>query len=214
MTYAAITGWGKCMLPAVPSYRDLSTFLDTSDEWIVTRTGIRERRISRVPVTQLAHVAAARALACAGLEAREPELIVFGCCSNEEQVPNSASGLQLRLGATRAAAMDWTNRNVAVLFGDGCAAVTRGPTEGDFGGQEIFKRAVPGMGQASLDVLEGCGYGPGADAGVRRGPHLVRWGERATPRGASELDLPPCNQSALEMVRAIMARKGGNSGKG
>ena len=40
MTYAAITGWGKCLPPAVLSNHDLSTILDTSDEWIVSRTGI------------------------------------------------------------------------------------------------------------------------------------------------------------------------------
>ena len=48
MTYAAITGWGKCMPPAVLSNADLATFLDTTDEWIAQRTGIRERRISHV----------------------------------------------------------------------------------------------------------------------------------------------------------------------
>ena len=106
---------------------------------------------------------ALRALACAGLAAEELDLIVYGSCSNDEQVPNSASGVQVKLGAINAAAMDvntactsflyglssatamirtgvvrnalvigvelispymdWSNRNVAVLFGDGCAAV-------------------------------------------------------------------------------------------
>jgi 3-oxoacyl-[acyl-carrier-protein] synthase III len=163
MIHAAITGWGKCMPPAVLTNADVSTFLDTTDEWIVSRTGMRERRISHVPAITMATVAAKRALACAGLDAAAVDLIVYGSCSNDEQVPNSASGVQLGLGATRAAAMDintactsflyglsaasamiatggvrtaivigvevitpyvdWDNRNVAVLFGDGCAAV-------------------------------------------------------------------------------------------
>src|SRR3954463_9413657 len=163
MTYAAITGWGAAMPPAVLTNHDLSTFLDTSDEWITTRTGMRERRVSHVPATQMATVAARRALACAGLASADVELIVYGSCSNDEQVPNSASGVQAALGASRAAAMDlntactsflyglstasalirtgvvrnavvigvemitpymdWENRNVAVLFGDGCASV-------------------------------------------------------------------------------------------
>ena len=63
MTHAAITGWGKCLPPAVLTNQDLSTLLDTSDEWIVSRTGIRERRISHVGLEELAYVAAARALA-------------------------------------------------------------------------------------------------------------------------------------------------------
>ncbi len=355
MTYAAITGWGKCMPPAVLSNSDLSTFLDTTDEWITSRTGIRERRISHVPLTDLAHVASARALACAGLEAADLDLIVLGSCSYDEQVPNMASGLQLKLGARRAASMDvntactsflyslttatamirtgvvrnalvvgaemvspfmdWNNRNVAVLFGDGCAAVvlqatdeaegllgeklgcyadvrhilrvrgmgaiyanrgiTLGVTEWDFDGQEIFKRAVVGMGQACAEVLEATGhtasdvdlvvphqanlriieavakragtpmervfltvqrYGnmsaatvpvalvdaldegrvtPGAlvlmpafGAGLTWCAHLVRWGRRVTPLGATDVDLPPCGRSALEMVRETMARKG------
>ena len=52
MTYAAITGWGKCLPPAVLTNADLATILDTNDEWIVSRTGIRERRISHVKLTR------------------------------------------------------------------------------------------------------------------------------------------------------------------
>ena len=162
-THAAITGWGKCLPPAVLSNHDLSTILDTSDEWIVTRTGIRERRISHVPLGELAGVAADRALACAGIDGHRIELIVFGSCSYDDQVPNMASGIQVRIGAQGAAAydintactsflyglstatalirtgvvrnalvigaelispfMDWSDRDVAVLFGDGAAAV-------------------------------------------------------------------------------------------
>src|SRR5579863_3549014 len=161
--HAAITGWGKCLPPAVLTNHDLSTILDTSDEWIVSRTGIRERRISHVGLEELAWVAAARALAAAGLAGADIELIVFGTCSHEDQVPNMASAVQLRLGAQQAAAydintactsflyglssatallrtgvvrnalvigaelispfMDWSDRDVAVLFGDGAAAV-------------------------------------------------------------------------------------------
>ena len=173
MTYAAITGWGKCMPPAVLSNQDLSTFLDTNDEWIVSRTGMKERRVSHVPGIDLATVASRRALACAGLAAEDLDLIVHGSCTFDEQVPNSASGVQVKLGAVNAASMDvntactsflyglsaasamvrtgavrnalvigvevispymdWNNRNVAVLFGDGCAAVVLQPSEKEEG---------------------------------------------------------------------------------
>lgn len=163
MRHAAITGWGKCMPPAVLTNADLASLMETDDEWITTRTGIHERRVSHVSALELAHVASARALACAGIAASEVELIVYGSCSNDEQIPNTASGLQLLLGCDNAAAMDvntactsflfglssasalirtgavkcalvvgvelispfmdWRNRNVAVLFGDGAAAV-------------------------------------------------------------------------------------------
>lgn len=353
-TYAAVTGWGKCLPPAVLTNADLATFLDTSDEWIVSRTGIRERRISHVGLGELAYVAAQRAMAAAGVAAPEIDLIVFGTTTYEDQAPNQASGLQQQLGAKNAASMDintactsflyafstanalvrtgvvrnalviggevisrfmdWHNRNVAVLFGDGCAAVVLqatdreegllaeklgcdvdgrdalviqgmggryadlqrryGDTQWVFEGQEIFKRAVTGMGLASAAVLAARGlvaddidlvvphqanlriieavakrtgvpmervfvnvqrYGnmsaatvpialvealedgrisPGAmlllpafGAGLSWCAHLVRWGTRVGPIGLSDARLPPCEGSALEMVRALMARR-------
>jgi 3-oxoacyl-[acyl-carrier-protein] synthase-3 len=106
MTYAAITGWGAAMPHAVLSNADLSTFLDTNDEWIVSRTGMKERRVSHVSAIAMATLAARRALACAGLDAADLDLIVYGSCSNDEQVPNSASGVQAALGAAAAASMD------------------------------------------------------------------------------------------------------------
>jgi len=173
VTHAAITGWGKCLPPAVLSNQDLSTILETSDEWIVSRTGIRERRISHVGLGELAYVASARALAAAGLSGSDIELIVFGSCSYDDQVPNMASGVQLRIGARSAAAldintactsflyglssanalirtgvvrnalvigaelispfMDWSDRDVAVLFGDGAAAVVLQATDAEEG---------------------------------------------------------------------------------
>jgi 3-oxoacyl-[acyl-carrier-protein] synthase-3 len=173
MTYAAITGWGACMPPAILTNDDLSTFLDTSDDWIVSRTGMRERRVSHVSAVELAAVASARALACAGLAATDVDLIVYGSVSNDELCPNSASGVQVMLGATNAASMDintactsfcyglasatamirsgmvrtavvigvelisrymdWSNRNVAVLFGDGAAAVVLQATDNEEG---------------------------------------------------------------------------------
>ena len=74
MKFATITGWGKCLPPAVLTNDDISTFLDTSDEWISSRTGIKERRVSHVPVSDLAHVASARALAAAGVDAADVEI--------------------------------------------------------------------------------------------------------------------------------------------
>lgn len=161
--YAAITGWGKCLPPAILSNDDLATFLDTSDEWITSRTGMKERRISHVDVSELGYVAAARALAAAGKQPEDVELIVFGSTTFDELCPNGASNIQRLLGAENAACMDlntactsgmysltvatsmiksgvvksaiiigaeviskvmdWSNRDVAVLFGDGAAAL-------------------------------------------------------------------------------------------
>jgi len=353
-THAAITGWGKCLPPAVLTNQDLSQILDTSDEWIMSRTGIRERRIAHVGLEELAYVAAARALAAAGLPGNRIELIVFGTCSHEDQVPNQASGIQVRIGAQAAAAldintactsflyglsaatalirsgvvrnalvigaelispfMDWADRDVAVLFGDGAAAavleatereegvlaehlgcfgdaretlrvqgmggryanrgVLYGVTRWQFEGQEIFRRAVQGMSaasdaalrrrglsvddvdlvvphQANLRIIEAVArrmhvpmervfvnierYGnmsaatvpialcealesgrvrpgalvllPGFGGGLSYCAHLVRWGERTTPRATSDASLPPTERTGLELVRACLERK-------
>jgi 3-oxoacyl-[acyl-carrier-protein] synthase III len=237
---ASITGWGKCLPPAVLSNGDLTQLFETSDEWITSRTGIHERRISHVSLEEMAYVASARALACAGLAGSAIDLIIFGTCSHDDQVPNQASGIQFRIGAHDAASMDvntactsflyglstatalirtgvvrnalvigaelispfmdWQDRNVAVLFGDGAAAVVLEATErqegllaeklgcyGDareilrvqgmggryanqgvlfgvtrwqFEGQEIFKRAVHGMGTACESALGKLGVTP------------------------------------------------------
>jgi len=354
VTHAAITGWGKCLPPAVLTNDDLSRILDTNDEWILSRTGISERRISHVPLEELAYVASRRALAAAGLAGRDLELIVFGTCSHEDQVPNMASGIQARLGAQPAAAfdintactsflyglsaatamirtgvvknalvigaelispfMDWADRDVAVLFGDGAAAVVLEASEreegvlaeklGCFGesrdilrvqgmggryanhgvlygvvrwqfeGQEIFKRAVAGMSeaceqslrrvslgpeavdlvvphQANLRIIEAVArraqvpmervfvnirrYGnmsaatapialceaveqgrvrpgallllPGFGGGLTYSAHVVRWGERTHALAACEVELPPSERSALELIQDCLRRK-------
>jgi 3-oxoacyl-[acyl-carrier-protein] synthase-3 len=354
VTYAAIVGWGKCLPPSVLTNHDLATFLPTDDEWITTRTGMKERRISHVSGIQLAITAACRALACAGMRGADIDLVIYGSCSNDETVPNSASGVQQRIGATRAAAfdvntactsfmyglsigssmiktgvvrnalvigvelisqyMDWSNRNVAVLFGDGAAAmvlqvcadeagvvaeklqcyadsrhilrvrgmgtmyanlgVPFGQTRWDFDGQEIFRKAVQGMSEASADVMRRAGvtmsdialvvphqanlriidavakrtgagpdkvfltvqkYGnmssatapvalveaveagrvppgglvlmPAFGGGLTLSSHLIRWGQRVLPLEPCDAELPPCTQTALELVNAIRAQK-------
>ena len=104
--YVDIVGWGLCLPPAELSNADLATIVDTSDDWIVRRTGVRRRPISHVCVSQLAYVAAAHALACAAMDPDEVDLVVLGTCTADDQMPNSASAVQRALGARRAAAMD------------------------------------------------------------------------------------------------------------
>src|SRR6185436_8370311 len=106
MTNAAITGWGKCLPPGVLSNADLATFLTTTDEWITTRTDIRERRIAHCSLADMAEIATKRALACASVEDRDIDLIVFGTTTFDDQCPNMASGLQTRINADGCGAID------------------------------------------------------------------------------------------------------------
>ncbi|MFP3916125.1 MAG: beta-ketoacyl-ACP synthase III [Actinomycetota bacterium] len=106
MPNAEITGWGKCLPPAVLSNNDLEKLTDTSDDWITTRTGIKERRISHVEVSDMAEVAGRRALAAAGRDPADVDLIVLATCTADSLIPSAASLLQEKLGASRAAAFD------------------------------------------------------------------------------------------------------------
>lgn len=101
-----ITGWGKCLPPAVLSNHDLAEFMDTSDDWILPRTGIHERRVSHVGMTELAHVAAARALAAAGCDADDFDALIVATASPDLLIPNTASRVQLKLGNRQAGAFD------------------------------------------------------------------------------------------------------------
>ena len=117
MPNAMITGWGKCVPPAVLTNSDLETVTDTSDEWITTRTGIKERRISHVEVSDLSAVAARRALAAAGLEPTDIDLIVMATCSPDRLIPAAGTMVQAKIGATNAAAMDLNAACSGFLFG-------------------------------------------------------------------------------------------------
>ncbi len=103
---AIITGWGHCAPPAILSNADLATFMDTNDDWIVERTGIRQRHVSHVGSGELGRVAAARAIAAAGLEAADIDAIIFASVSPELLIPSTASLVQQRLGIADCAAMD------------------------------------------------------------------------------------------------------------
>ncbi|NVJ59330.1 MAG: ketoacyl-ACP synthase III [Gammaproteobacteria bacterium] len=351
MPYAQITGWGKCMPPSVLTNDDLATFMDTSDEWIYSRTGMRERRISHVSVDELAYVAAARAIACAGLHPNDIDGIIFGTTTPTTLAPNCASYVQKRLGNEAAAAMDlnsaccsflfalsnaaslirnnmmkrvvvigaerlswaldWTNRNVGVLFGDGAGAAVIEATDEPIGvmsskmgcygevretlaitnfgsgfdrnldtyshitwnfeGQEIFKRATRGMVTATEEALERAKLSidevdvvvphqanlriidavakrlkvpmekvmvnvdryantsaatipvalceaveeglikphsnvaiPAFGAGLTWGASIVKWGDRVTPINECDIELPPCEQSALDLIQPYL----------
>ncbi|KFZ31591.1 3-oxoacyl-ACP synthase [Pseudidiomarina salinarum] len=115
--HAEITGWGKCLPPAIMTNDDLATFLDTSDEWIRTRTGIEERRVSHLGTSHLATVAARNALAAADLDPNELDLILVGTCTPDEIIPNVASAVQRDLGAKYAAAFDLNAACSSFLYG-------------------------------------------------------------------------------------------------
>jgi 3-oxoacyl-[acyl-carrier-protein] synthase-3 len=103
-----ITGWGMYAPSDVLTNADLEQLVDTSDEWIVTRTGIRERRIAAPDETtaSMAAVAGRRALAVAGLDPDELDLIVVPTLTADHRTPSAATLVKEGLGSQAAAALD------------------------------------------------------------------------------------------------------------
>jgi len=106
MQNVEITGWGKCMPPNILSNHDLEQLVDTSDDWITTRTGIKERRISHVEASELAAVAGLRALAAAGKSVEDVDLLLVATCSGDSIIPSTAAVVQKRMETWNAAAID------------------------------------------------------------------------------------------------------------
>lgn len=104
----SITGVGSCVPDRILTNGDLERMVETSDEWITTRTGIRERRIAAdgQATSDLATEAARRALADAGVQPEDVDLIIVATVTPDMPFPSTACLVQHRLGATRAAAFD------------------------------------------------------------------------------------------------------------
>jgi 3-oxoacyl-[acyl-carrier-protein] synthase-3 len=105
---AEMASIGVAVPPGVLTNADLSRMLDTSDEWIVERTGIRERHIARPEesVAMLSREASEKALAQAGLTAKDLDAIVLATATPDRLLPSTACDLQALLGADKAAAFD------------------------------------------------------------------------------------------------------------
>ncbi len=106
--YAHITGWGMAVPEQVMTNDDLSKLVDTNDEWIRTRTGIRERRIAGVKetTTTLAIEAAQQALEVANISPSDVDLVIVATSSAEYIFPATASLVQDAIGAEKAGAFD------------------------------------------------------------------------------------------------------------
>ena len=105
-----LIGTGACLPDFKLTNAMLEQMVDTSDEWIVQRTGVRERRIARNTATwELALGAAQNALEDAGITAEELDLILVSTCTPDTNTPNTAAVLQDKLGARQVGAMDINN---------------------------------------------------------------------------------------------------------
>lgn len=102
-----IIGTGSCLPETVVTNDDLSKIMETSDEWITSRTGIRERRLAKEETTaSMAAAAAQKAIQDAGLTAQDIDLILVGTITADYVTPSVACEIQAAIGAVKAVAFD------------------------------------------------------------------------------------------------------------
>ena len=117
MMTARIAGIGAYVPENLITNDDLAKIVDTNDEWIRTRTGIRERRISSGEGTRhLAAKAAERALAAAGVAPEELDIIILGTSSPDRNYPSDACSVQAAIGAVNAVAFDISAACAGFIF--------------------------------------------------------------------------------------------------
>ncbi|HZJ48574.1 MAG TPA: beta-ketoacyl-ACP synthase III [Acidimicrobiia bacterium] len=117
MLRPTITGWGRCTPDLVVTNDDLGTVMDTSDEWITSRSGIKERRVSHVNNSDLATVAARRALAAAGLQATDLDYILVATATPDRFIPAMACHVQANLGINNIGASDVNAGCTGFIYG-------------------------------------------------------------------------------------------------
>lgn len=123
MKNIGIIGVGKYLPEKVLTNADLERMVDTSDEWITTRTGIKERRIAdpSQATSDLAINAAREALANAGLAPADLELIIVTTVTGDHQFPSTACYVQAALGAVKATCFDISAACSGFIYGLSCA---------------------------------------------------------------------------------------------
>ncbi|MFC5401893.1 beta-ketoacyl-ACP synthase III [Cohnella soli] len=214
-----ILGTGKYVPERRLTNQDLEKMVETNDEWIVTRTGMKERRIAapEQATSDLAYEASIQALKAAGVTAEELDLIIVATITPDMFFPSTACILQEKLGAKNAAAFDlsaacsgfiyglanangfiatgvykkilvvgaetlsritdYTDRNTAILFGDGAGAVVVGEVPQGRG----FKSFKLGADGAGGDLLRICGGGsrlPSTEQTVGERKHFIEMNGR------------------------------------
>ena len=152
MAFAKISQVAHYVPEQVVTNHDLAQIMDTNDEWISSRTGIRQRHISRTESTSdLATEVAKKLMEKAGITGEELDFIILATITPDSMMPSTAARVQANIGANKAfafdltaekfiasgsfqkglvigsetlsKAVDWSDRSTAVLFGDGAGGV-------------------------------------------------------------------------------------------
>jgi 3-oxoacyl-[acyl-carrier-protein] synthase-3 len=119
MFHATIAGTGRAVPEKVLTNADLTKMVDTSDEWITSRTGIRERRVVQAGdvLSDFCARAAGPAMEAAGVGPLDLDTIILATCTPDHPIPGAAPVVQHKLGAKRAAAFDLNAACSGWLYG-------------------------------------------------------------------------------------------------
>ncbi len=119
MLHAVISGTGRSVPEGILSNEDLSKLVETSDEWITSRTGIRERRKARdgEVLSDFCVAAGRQALEAAGLGVEDLDMLIVATCTPDQPIPAVACIVQSKLGAKKAAAWDLNAACSGWLYG-------------------------------------------------------------------------------------------------
>ena len=179
MSSARITGWGTALPDKVVTNADLEAMLDTSDEWIVERSGIRERRVGGTTST-LAITSGRAAMEKAGVDPAEIDLLILCTTTPDQQVPATSAVVQHELGLT-CGAFDINAACSGFVYGLVTAHqfISSGPLERVLLiGSETLSR-ITDWDDRSTAVLFADGAGAvvvaAADVDEGKGSHLLGW---------------------------------------
>ena len=197
----SITGLGSYAPERVLSNDDLARIVNTSDEWIIERTGIRERRIAAESeaMSDLALPAARQALARAGLTGRDIDLVIVATVTADMAFPATAALLSDQLGSTEAAAYDLSAGCTGFMYAlaQGQAMVSSGLAERALVvGGDVLSRILDWTDRSTL-VLFGDGAGAVVLEPVEEGGFLG-FELGADGAGGRDLTLPGSGSRAVE----------------
>jgi 3-oxoacyl-[acyl-carrier-protein] synthase-3 len=172
MKFAHIVGWGRFLPSQILTNHDIAQIVDTSDEWIYSRTGIHQRRIASEKETTatMAFEAAARALAVADLNPSQLDLIIVASSTPEYIFPSTASRVQDYLGARNAGAFDLSAACSGFVYAMNMASqaiVTGSVRNAVVIGSETMSRVVDWTDRATCIL-----FGDGAGAVVLKGSEV------------------------------------------
>lgn len=192
---AHIAGLGVCIPSRVVTNHDFAERLETSDQWIVERTGIKERRFAGAheTVSTMARDATAAALARAGITAKDLCAIIVATASPDRPLPSTACLLQAQLGAENAAAFDISAACSGFIYGltiaEGLIATGHGDHILVVGGEKLT--AITDQTDRSTAILFGDGAGVAVvSKGARNGRGILSTFIKSDGRLADLLTIP------------------------